>query len=145
MLFGLFKPYRRGVAAVIVNGDGLLWIGLRHNAPNGANSGFWQFPQGGLNARDEPVEDAARREVREETGMTSLETLKIGDFTTRYRFPKEAVAERRLARRYRGQNTAGRFSVSPDRMAKSTWPPAIWSSATGAGHRPETPSPSHGM
>jgi putative (di)nucleoside polyphosphate hydrolase len=61
-----FPPryFRAGVGAVIVDGDGLVLVGERRDRP-----GAWQFPQGGIEAGEEP-EDAVFREIDEETGMT---------------------------------------------------------------------------
>ena len=60
---GLF--FRAGVGAVIANERGEVLACERRDIV-----GAWQFPQGGLKDGEEPFE-AVRREVEEETGITS--------------------------------------------------------------------------
>src|SRR5687768_11463783 len=55
--------FRAGVGAVIVGGDGRLFVFERRDV-----AGAWQFPQGGLERGERPV-DAVYREIREETGI----------------------------------------------------------------------------
>lgn len=55
--------FRAGVGIVVVDRDGRV-LGLeRSDVP-----GSWQFPQGGIDPGEEPL-DAARRELAEETGI----------------------------------------------------------------------------
>jgi putative (di)nucleoside polyphosphate hydrolase len=44
---------------------------------------YWQFPQGGIE-ENENIETAIIREVKEETGMTSLKFLKLSEHTNTY-------------------------------------------------------------
>ena len=63
---GMIDPdgYRPNVAIVLLNNDGhVFW------AQRTGNDG-WQFPQGGMNTDETPVE-AMYRELREETGLTA--------------------------------------------------------------------------
>lgn len=64
-----------GVAAIVVRGDTVL-LG-RRLAGHGA--GAWQFPGGHLEFA-EAIEDCARREVLEETGLT-LASARLGPYT----------------------------------------------------------------
>jgi 8-oxo-dGTP diphosphatase len=64
-----------GVAAIILNGDHVL-LGWRLG---GHGAGSWQFPGGHLEY-GETIEACARREVREETGL-SLGGLRLGPYT----------------------------------------------------------------
>jgi putative (di)nucleoside polyphosphate hydrolase len=56
--------FRAGVGAVITNGRGLVLVFERRGMP-----GAWQFPQGGMERDERPVE-TAWREIAEETGLT---------------------------------------------------------------------------
>ena len=55
--------FRAGVGAVIVDGDGRVLVFERRDV-----AGAWQFPQGGLERGERPL-DAVYREIREETGI----------------------------------------------------------------------------
>ena len=59
--------YRPNVGVVLFHPDGRVWLGRRVNTPEPHN---WQFPQGGVDPGEELL-DAARRELAEETGVTS--------------------------------------------------------------------------
>lgn len=52
--------------------------------------GMWAFPGGFMNI-DESAEDAARRELREETGLALTNIRQIGAFTAVDRDPRERV------------------------------------------------------
>lgn len=58
-------PYRRCVGIVLANRDGLIFAGQRIDARVDA----WQMPQGGIDP-GETAQDAALRELWEETGVT---------------------------------------------------------------------------
>lgn len=71
------EGYRPCVGLALFNAEGLVFIGRRadktkreHVAPGHA----WQMPQGGIDAGETPLA-AARRELREETGVTSAELI----------------------------------------------------------------------
>jgi len=55
--------FRAGVGAVIVNDKGEVLAFERKDTP-----GAWQFPQGGIDEKEDPI-DAVYREVEEETGI----------------------------------------------------------------------------
>jgi putative (di)nucleoside polyphosphate hydrolase len=55
--------FRAGVGAVITDGRGRVLVFQRAHIP-----GAWQFPQGGMDDRERPI-DTAYREVEEETGI----------------------------------------------------------------------------
>ena len=60
------KNYRPNVGIMLINQDGLIWMGKRVNADDYAYQ--WQMPQGGIDAGETPIE-AAWRELYEETGL----------------------------------------------------------------------------
>ena len=55
---------------MLINGDGLVWVGRRLPKWQGDRSAYiWQMPQGGITA-GEAAEVAALRELEEETACT---------------------------------------------------------------------------
>ncbi|WKZ37268.1 MAG: NUDIX domain-containing protein [Anaerolineales bacterium] len=69
----LFRPVRMGVRVMLVENDAV-WL-VRHTYLPG-----WFLPGGGLN-RNETLEQAARREAREETGAELNGVALLGVFT----------------------------------------------------------------
>lgn len=76
--------YRPNVGIVLFNRDGRVWYGRRAGTPGPWN---WQFPQGGVD-EGEDIEAAARRELREETGVHSIELLSRTEDWIAYAFPE---------------------------------------------------------
>ena len=70
----LFRPIRMGVRVMMVEGD-QAWL-VRHTYLNG-----WFLPGGGLN-KWESLDQAARREAREETGAELGDITLLGVFTS---------------------------------------------------------------
>ena len=91
--------YRPNVGVVLFNLDGRVWYGQRHATPGPYN---WQFPQGGVD-EGEDLEAAARRELREETGVASVELLGRTDDWILYDFPPEAMNNAKAWRGFKGQ------------------------------------------
>ncbi|ETW12964.1 hydrolase NUDIX family domain-containing protein [Roseivivax marinus] len=58
-------PYRPCVGVMLVNGAGHVFVGQR----NDTEAPAWQMPQGGVDPGEAP-DEAALRELREETGVT---------------------------------------------------------------------------
>jgi putative (di)nucleoside polyphosphate hydrolase len=89
-------PYRKGVGALLFNGDGLVFVGRRSDCPDA-----WQPPQGGLKKGEAPA-DAVFRELAEETGTDKAKILAATAGWIRYDLPAE-LAARAWQGRYRGQ------------------------------------------
>ena len=118
-------PYRPCVGLALFNAEGLVFIGRRadktkreHVAPGHA----WQMPQGGIDEGETPLE-AARRELAEETNVTSVELLGEAPGWLAYDLPvdigKEAwkgrwrgQAQKWFAFRFTGGEITGEFLMS---------------------------------
>lgn len=101
--------YRPNVGIVLFNSDGLAWLGRRHNAPQPY---VWQWPQGGVD-EGEDLEAAARRELLEETGVSSIEIIGRTPDWLVYDFPPEVAAQQKAGRNFLGQKQvwfAARFT-----------------------------------
>lgn len=96
--------YRPNVGIALFGPDGRVLIARRtgDDGPETIAPGFeWQMPQGGID-RDEDPEPAARRELQEETGIVSAETIGVMPDWLTYDFPPYGGPPHRLAR-FRGQ------------------------------------------
>ena len=94
--------YRPNVGVVLINRQGLVWLGHREGE-HGPLS--WQFPQGGVDPGEERYA-AARRELQEETGVTSVKLIGRTPHWLSYDFPPEVLANKKRARGFRGQKQA---------------------------------------
>jgi putative (di)nucleoside polyphosphate hydrolase len=84
-------PYRPCVGVMLVNRDGLVFIGRRAaggNEPTANNA--WQMPQGGID-EGEDAYDAALRELYEETNVSSVELIGETKGWVTYDLPPELV------------------------------------------------------
>lgn len=95
-------PYRPCVGIVLLNDQGLVWVGRRIAKweGDGAQS-LWQMPQGGIDAGESP-EQAALRELAEETGATHVEVIAQCPRWLSYDLPSQALGIG-LKGKYRGQ------------------------------------------
>jgi putative (di)nucleoside polyphosphate hydrolase len=84
------RYFRAGAGAVIVNARGRVLAFERANVP-----GAWQFPQGGLDVDETPLE-AMFREVREETGLTRRHVRLLDQHPTLlvYELPRRSQSKR---------------------------------------------------
>jgi putative (di)nucleoside polyphosphate hydrolase len=95
--------YRPCVGIAVINREGLVWVGRRADAP-GEEEGrgaWWQMPQGGIDADEDPAA-AALRELIEETGMRTVTILGETEEWLRYDLPEHLVGKS-WGGRYRGQ------------------------------------------
>jgi putative (di)nucleoside polyphosphate hydrolase len=95
-------PYRPCAGMAVFNRKGLVFIGRRIDGPEHTDEvHVWQMPQGGV----DPGEDAwpaARRELREETNIRSVEKLgEIAEWLA-YDIPR-AIVGQAWKGKYRGQ------------------------------------------
>ncbi|MEQ1753421.1 MAG: RNA pyrophosphohydrolase [Micropepsaceae bacterium] len=91
-------PYRRCVGMMVLNPQGLVFVGRRINIEVGE---AWQMPQGGVD-RGEDLQQAALRELKEETGITKVELLAEAADWFNYDLPRKSVGFA-LKGKYRGQ------------------------------------------
>ena len=95
---GELGGYRLGVGIMLLNRDGLAFVGHRIRMPAGLAK--CQMPQGGIDAGETPRQ-AARRELREEIGSDRAELLAESRSWLDHDVPDE-IAEVMMGGRYRG-------------------------------------------
>jgi putative (di)nucleoside polyphosphate hydrolase len=96
--------YRLNVGIMLLNPDGLVFIGQRRlkRAPDtNGETYLWQMPQGGIDPGEAPY-DAALRELREETNVTSV--VKLAEAPDWYTYDLPVDLHKKTWRgRYQGQ------------------------------------------
>lgn len=102
-------PYRPCAGVMLVNHDGLVFVGQRIDS---RAHGTWQMPQGGID-EGEDIREAALRELAEETGIAAHLVTIIAPAARphRYDLPPELLGKVWKGR-YRGQEQhwfLGRF------------------------------------
>jgi len=90
-------PYRLCAGAVLVNGDGKVFVAKRIDTPGEA----WQMPQGGIDAGENPAQ-AVIRELQEETGTDKAEIIAESEGWREYDLPDDLIGQLWQGR-YRGQ------------------------------------------
>ena len=125
-------PYRPCVGAIVVNRDGLVFVGHRADGPEEPEGPgtWWQMPQGGIDKGEDP-EAAALRELYEETSIRSVSLIAESDGWLKYDLPPELVGKAWKGR-YRGQKQkwyALRFEGDDSEINIET--------PGGGGHKPE--------
>jgi putative (di)nucleoside polyphosphate hydrolase len=125
-------PYRLCVGIMVLNNEGLVWAGRRIAEGNTEYDGspqLWQMPQGGID-EDEIPQQAALRELYEETGMKSVEMLAEAPDWIDYDLPDHLIGIG-LKGKFRGQRQrwfAMRFTGSETEIHINPPP---------GGHQPE--------
>ena len=98
-------PYRDCAGVALFNAEGKVFIGRRRMGEDSERApevgAPWQMPQGGIDPGESPY-DAARRELMEETSVTSFELLAEAPQWILYDLPDEVLGKA-LKGRYRGQ------------------------------------------
>ena len=79
-------PMRNGVGAIILNRENKVFVGKRKDNPVDK----WQMPQGGVEIGESYL-SAMKRELYEETSITSIKTLREIDGFFEYELPKNLV------------------------------------------------------
>ncbi|MCC2103447.1 MAG: RNA pyrophosphohydrolase [Hyphomicrobiales bacterium] len=125
-------PYRPCVGVMLVNAQGLVFVGRRRNKrqPEHVAPGHeWQMPQGGIDPGEQPYA-AALRELHEETNVRSVELIAEAPDWYSYDLPQD-VAKKAWRGGYRGQTQkwfALRFTGSESEIDIHD---------PGPGHKPE--------
>ena len=121
-------PYRPCVGMMLINRDGLVFIGRRIGGPDTWTTHAWQMPQGGVDPRRTPARRL--RELYEETNVRSVGLLaesRAGRTTTCRARSSARPGTANIAARSRN----GTRCASPARRARST------STIPPGGHEPE--------
>ncbi len=90
-------PLRTGVGIAVLNSENKVFVGKRKDNPFDK----WQMPQGGVDS-NEPLLDAMKRELLEETSIKNIEVLKEFDQWLEYELPEKLVGKIWRGK-YRGQ------------------------------------------
>ena len=90
-------PLRTGVGIAVLNSNNQIFVGKRKDNPFDK----WQMPQGGVEP-DEPLLEAMKRELREETSIVNIEVLKEFNHWLEYELPENLIGKIWKGK-YRGQ------------------------------------------
>jgi len=81
-------PLRIGVGIVLLNHENKVFVGKRIDNP----TKHWQMPQGGVDNNENFLE-AAKRELKEETGIKSIKLIKEIDGWLEYNLPENLLGK----------------------------------------------------
>ena len=88
---------RQGVGVIVLNENNEVFVAKRKDNPIDK----WQMPQGGININETPY-NAMRRELEEETSITTIKVLKEIDNWLEYELPPNLLGKIWKGK-YRGQ------------------------------------------
>lgn len=96
-------PYRPCAGIALFNRDGKVFVGRRSDGPEEAEGAgrWWQMPQGGIDEGEDLVA-AARRELHEETNVTSVSLIRLASDWLLYDLPPELLGKA-WGGKFRGQ------------------------------------------
>lgn len=108
----VIAAYRPCVGVMLLNPQGLVWVGRRFQKQNDDGVGhWWQMPQGGIDGDEDPAA-AALRELEEETAVRSAEIIAEAPGWYNYDLPEHLIGKSWKGK-YRGQTQkwfAARFT-----------------------------------
>ena len=108
----VITAYRPCVGIMLLNPQGLVWVGRRFQKQNDDGVGhWWQMPQGGIDGDEDPAA-AALRELEEETAVRSAEIIAEAPGWYNYDLPEHLIGKSWKGK-YRGQTQkwfAARFT-----------------------------------
>ncbi len=108
----VITAYRPCVGVMLLNPQGLVWVGRRFQKQNDDGVGhWWQMPQGGIDGNEDPA-GAALRELEEETAARSAEIIAEAPGWYNYDLPEHLIGKSWKGK-YRGQTQkwfAARFT-----------------------------------
>ena len=82
-------PLRLGVGVVLLNNENKVFVGKRIDNQEG---NYWQMPQGGID-KNENFLEAAKRELKEETGIKTIKIIKEIENWFIYYLPKNLLGK----------------------------------------------------
>lgn len=98
----VITAYRPCVGVMLLNPQGLVWVGRRFQKQNDDGVGhWWQMPQGGIDGNEDPAV-AALRELEEETAVRSAEIIAEAPGWYNYDLPEHLIGKSWKGK-YRGQ------------------------------------------
>ena len=116
-------PLRTGVGIILLNHENNIFVGKRIDNPKNS----WQMPQGGVD-QSENFLQAAKRELKEETGIKSVKLIKELDGWFKYDLPKYLLGKLWKGK-YRGQKQKWfvmKFLGKPDEINVKTKNPEFF-------------------
>lgn len=96
-------PYRPCVGIMLINRDGLVFVGRRISKwEKDSSAKMWQMPQGGIDKGETP-DQAALRELKEEVGTARASVVGKTNRWLTYELPQDVLGIA-LKGKYRGQS-----------------------------------------